>query len=290
MYVYKIENKINNKVYIGQSIKSINESKSYYGSGKLIQYAINKYGIDNFEKTILIECDSRAELDTWEIHYIDEYNSIEYGYNISSGGNGGNLGEVVNGKISNTIKSMWKCGHYDDVDFPGWAGYTHTDESKSKISKSQTGELGYWYGTKLTSEHKNKISEGTKQAFKRPEVYNNYLKGMRDNNVREKISKSLKGREPWNKGKTGVYTEDQLNRMSESAKNRKTDPDIEKIRRDKISKTLSENHPNKLKVIDNRTMIEYGSVKSFCEETDTTHYMSKKLRKTGDITVMKIIT
>ena len=29
------------------------------------------------------------------IYYIQKYNSIEWGYNISVGGNGGNLGECV---------------------------------------------------------------------------------------------------------------------------------------------------------------------------------------------------
>ena len=45
MYIYKITNMINGKVYIGQSTKSITECLDYYGSGILIQNAIKKSGI-----------------------------------------------------------------------------------------------------------------------------------------------------------------------------------------------------------------------------------------------------
>lgn len=39
--------------------------------------------------------------------------------------------------------------------------------------------------------------------------------------TKEKISNSLKGNIPWNKGKTNIYTKESLNKMSVSAKNRK---------------------------------------------------------------------
>ena len=162
MYIYKIENKINGKVYIGQCTKSITESKNYYGSGKLIQLAIKKYGIDNFEKTILCECDNRKELNLKEIEYISKFNTIETGYNISIGGNGGDLGDIVNKKISETVKLAWKTGSYDMVDYGLIYRGPVSDEVKKKISDAQKGDKGFWYGKTFSESHKLKIKINTK--------------------------------------------------------------------------------------------------------------------------------
>lgn len=283
MYIYKIKNKINNKIYIGQSTKNANESKTYFGSGILIEKAIKKYGIENFEKTILLECSDKTELNEKEKYYILKYKSNIIGYNISDGGNGGNLGNVVNKKISNTIKNMWKDGYYDDVDWTLRENYSPSTETIEKISKSQSGELGYWYGKKLTSEHKEKIKINTKKAYERYDVRQNFIEAMRSDVVRKKISNSLKGNVPWNKGKENVYTEEQLKKMSDSAKNRKIDVGNEKIRREKISKHFLQNHPNRLKIIDNRDGVIYESVKDFCNKTNISWYKTKKLRKDGII-------
>ncbi len=44
---------------------------------------------------------------------------------------------------------------------------------------------------------------------------------MRDRKTREKISNSMKGKIPWNKGKTGIYSKETLYRISNSLKGRK---------------------------------------------------------------------
>jgi hypothetical protein len=93
----------------------------------------------------------------------------------------------------------------------------------------------------------------------------------------------LKGNEPWNKGKTDVYSDESIRKMSESAKSRKIDDDVENIRRSKISKYFSENHPNRISLIDTRTDVQYKSVKQFCDDTDTSFYIFKKLRNDGII-------
>lgn len=284
MYIYRIKHKINNKNYIGQCTKSIDESEDYFGSGVLIQKAIKKYGITNFEKTILCECTSREELNNMEIHYISQYNSTSTGYNISDGGNGGDLGEVVNKKISNTIKHMWKTGKYDNVDWTIRPRNPHTIETINKIRKSQSGELGYWYGKKLSVEHVQKMKTNIKMAVNKEETKQKFLEKMRSNEVREKISKALKGKKPWNTGKTGVYTEDQIKKMSESAKSRNIDEKTEKQRRAKISKYFSENHPNRVEILDNRDGVIYPSLVDFCNKTKISWYKTKKMRTDGLIT------
>lgn len=283
MYIYKIQNKINNKIYIGQSTKSINDSKEYFGSGILIKKAIKKYGIENFTKSILYECKTSGDLNEKEIYYILKYKSNIDGYNISTGGNGGNLGDEINTKISNKIKKLWKSGHYSNIDWSERPSPIHSPETIEKIKKSQSGENGYWYGKTLSDTHKHTIKLNTQKSFERVEVREKFIKAMRSNEVREKISKSLKGNTPWNKGKTGVYNQDQIKKMSESAKNRNINEETELIRREKISNYFIQNHPNKIKIVDNRDGIIYQSVKDFCVKTNTSWYKTKKMRKDGII-------
>jgi hypothetical protein len=56
-YIYEIKNKVNGNTYIGQH--TLREGRTfetdvYYGSGVLINRAQRKYGLENFEKTIII--------------------------------------------------------------------------------------------------------------------------------------------------------------------------------------------------------------------------------------------
>lgn len=94
--IYKIENKVNGKVYIGQSKhiqKRWNEHKMHLRNNKhynqYLQHAWNKYGEENFEFSILEECDC-DKIDDLEIHHIKEHNSTEKerGYNLQFGGKG----------------------------------------------------------------------------------------------------------------------------------------------------------------------------------------------------------
>lgn len=88
-YVYKTTNLINNKQYIGQHFGELNDF--YFGSGYLIQKAINKYGKENFKKEILKICQNREAADQAEKEFIIQFNAIEDDnfYNLQEGGTGG---------------------------------------------------------------------------------------------------------------------------------------------------------------------------------------------------------
>lgn len=89
--IYLIKNKINNKCYIGQTIRTFekiqNEHSNPNRTSSIINNAILKYKPENFYTSILIET-SDDKLDDLEIKYIEEYNSLyPNGYNIQTGGN-----------------------------------------------------------------------------------------------------------------------------------------------------------------------------------------------------------
>lgn len=100
-YIYKWENKINGKVYIGQTMNRYgykerwSQHRYYALNGDHNNHfyrAIKKYGYDGFNKSILeiIEMDDKIELknvlDELEIKYIEKYDSFNNGYNSTMGG------------------------------------------------------------------------------------------------------------------------------------------------------------------------------------------------------------
>ncbi len=52
-YIYLTRNKINDKIYIGKTVKNSAKSRYYLGSGKYIKRAIEKHGKDNLQETCL---------------------------------------------------------------------------------------------------------------------------------------------------------------------------------------------------------------------------------------------
>lgn len=92
--IYIIKNKINNKVYVGQTTVSIklrfqnHLSAARHGKDYIIGKAIRKYGEKNFYVELLEEC-LKEELNDREIYWISYFNSTNsrFGYNISIGGN-----------------------------------------------------------------------------------------------------------------------------------------------------------------------------------------------------------
>jgi group I intron endonuclease len=87
LYVYKIINLANGKIYVGKhSAKKI--PNSYMGSGVLIKKAIKKYGLHNFKKEIICICENESELNKQEIHWISQLCIFGKDYNLTKGGDG----------------------------------------------------------------------------------------------------------------------------------------------------------------------------------------------------------
>lgn len=137
--VYKHINKINGKVYIGQTALNV-ERRWRNGKGYktgVFKKAIEKYGWNNFEHIIVRDKLSKEEANLLEVSLIRKYKELGICYNITDGGEGA-------------------------------YGYKHTEESKKKISNRSKGKKIPEYikilvserfkGVALTEEHKLKIS------------------------------------------------------------------------------------------------------------------------------------
>lgn len=89
--IYLITNKVNGKKYVGQSIDIEKRWKDHIRDSKKSEYtihkAIRKYGVENFEFSVLEEC-SVDKLDEREIYWISELDTFNNGYNMTLGGEG----------------------------------------------------------------------------------------------------------------------------------------------------------------------------------------------------------
>ena len=79
MLIYKITNKVNGKVYIGQTTKSLKERfKAHLDSSRCtseadhihLYQAMNKYGTENFYIEKICDADTKEQLNKLEIFYI----------------------------------------------------------------------------------------------------------------------------------------------------------------------------------------------------------------------------
>lgn len=92
--IYKITNKINGKIYVGQSIdiykRWLSHERSTNTSNSILHRAFRKYGIDNFLFEIIERCNN-GELNDREVYWISELNTYvgnegSHGYNMTTGG------------------------------------------------------------------------------------------------------------------------------------------------------------------------------------------------------------
>jgi hypothetical protein len=181
--VYKTTNCINGKMYIGVDSKNNN---SYLGSGKILKLALEKYGVENFQKEIIKEFLTVEEAYAYEeelINSLDAVNSEMY-YNVMEGGKGGwshidtkgsanpMHGKSVRDKMiekhgvekGNLLyeDSRIRAGKNTSVSL---SGVEKSDTHKAAISKAR---IKFWNNlseeekTVRSEEYKNKMSESLK--------------------------------------------------------------------------------------------------------------------------------
>lgn len=108
--IYKITNQITGQSYIGQTTRSIVERFQEHCLEKRNRYlsnAIRRYTKNNFQVETLIEVDNQIELNTYELFFVNYYQTLyPNGYNHRAGGNQkGICSELTRQKISQSKKN-----------------------------------------------------------------------------------------------------------------------------------------------------------------------------------------
>ena len=132
--IYKIVNKINNKIYIGQSVWIERRFSSHKHDIKKdfnhhLYNAFRKYELSSFEFIVLEKIENVNELDLRELYWINHYKSNDpnYGYNIR-------------------------------IDCTTNRGRKHSNESKNKMSKERKGKPAWNKGLKMSDDHCKAVS------------------------------------------------------------------------------------------------------------------------------------
>jgi group I intron endonuclease len=146
MIIYKITNKLNNKIYIGQTTKKMSVRFAQHcgtNNSSYISRAIKKYGKNNFIVEEICCAKSLEDLNFLEIFFISKLNTLKpKGYNIEYGGD----------NIKRVRSSM--------------SGKQHSEATRLRMSEAHKGK-------KLSAETKKKLSVARKGVPVKPEVLKN---------------------------------------------------------------------------------------------------------------------
>lgn len=159
MIIYKITNKINGKVYIGQTIRSLErrwvEHCQKESFCRLLHRGIQKHGKENFTvEQIDVACD-RDELDKKEVYWIKFYDSMNpnKGYNLLGGGNKNHtVSDETRRKLSESGKGRKCPEHVKLILRLSKLGKTRAKDVVEKMIQTKTklgchkGEKNYSYG------------------------------------------------------------------------------------------------------------------------------------------------
>jgi group I intron endonuclease len=158
--IYGLRNKSNGKWYIGQSWKISQRWNRYKNLNckkqiKLFN-ALHKYGYNEFECSIIESFDSSISqelLDARENFWIIKYNSVDNGYNLTYGGQGGKRSNETREKIRIAL-----------------TGAKFTEERKCNISKSLIGKIPSNKGIAMNITQKELLRKNNSYRKKLVEV------------------------------------------------------------------------------------------------------------------------
>lgn len=194
--IYLVKNKVNNKIYFGQTIKTFEERyrKDFPKNthNEHIRNSIKKYGWENFE--VIEEFDTGEtieELNELEEMYIKMWstNAPEYGYNKQNGGRNGTPTEETRKKMSEARMgvSPWNKGKT----------YHQSPEvrERAKLRWQENKELQKHFdrtGTKLKPYHVEAIKKANTGKIVSEETRKKLSKAQFDENGKAKGNKRVK--------------------------------------------------------------------------------------------------
>lgn len=147
MIIYKIQNKVNGKIYIGQTIRTLKERlSSHFFDECTMKYAFKKYKKEMFEISIIDKANDFKELNEKEKYWIRFYNSqAPNGYNLTKGGGSSKKrilrkekerSKIFYSSLENEERVKFRFSNLNG----GMLGKHHTEKSRDKISKAMKGK------------------------------------------------------------------------------------------------------------------------------------------------------
>lgn len=181
--VYCIENIVNNKKYIGQTIQPLETRwKEHWTHTKHYDFplyrAMRKYGIKNFTIRIIDEADSENELNSKETYWIHNMNTLcPHGYNALDGqpGNSKIICKETRDKLAQVLVERWKNPEYREKMIAATTGKRRkpfTEEQIKKLSESHKGKT-------LSESQKQKIGEQSKRLWCDPQYKEKAILGLK---------------------------------------------------------------------------------------------------------------
>jgi group I intron endonuclease len=187
--IYKIENVVTKKVYIGKTKLDIQErfnqhiSSSQMGDDTHFYNSLRKHGKDSFQ-LYLIEDNilDNTQANEREIYHINEFNSFHDGYNSTIGGDGGSTRSgMKNSTEMKTKQSISQLGKKKRN--PGMCGkYKKSEDQRKKISLSSSK---YRWVTNPTTDETIRINETELEDY----LKRGYQRG-RSNRFKKKSSEN----------------------------------------------------------------------------------------------------
>ena len=151
--VYAHINKVNGKIYVGQTCRKPESRWGRNGSGykehPYFYHAIQKYGWDNFEHEIVASNLTKEEADNFEKLLIAKLDLLNpnCGYNLQEGGSGGRMLESTKQKLRERNSGE---------NHPMYGKHL-LESTRKRISESKKGEKNNFYGKHHTEETKEKM-------------------------------------------------------------------------------------------------------------------------------------
>jgi len=167
--VYKITNKLNGKIYVGKH-KTKDELDDYFGSGLLLERAINKYGKENFIKEIIHRAKTEDEMNEMEAKIVDEdFIARSDTYNLKLGGQGG-FDYILENKLFVTDKFYAACHENWKIGRDKLAELMTDEEFKSQFSKKVSDGLKLFYSTNINPFKGKKHSDDAREKMRQAKV------------------------------------------------------------------------------------------------------------------------
>lgn len=236
--IYKIENKINGKIYVGSSVNITARWRLHKSGLKrgchdniYLQRSWNKYGEDKFKFIVLEKVLDKNNLIEREQYYLDLFECYDKinGYNICK-----NAESSLGFRFSKEDKR--RCSEAHKGKKPWNKGIPATEEHKKKLRESHKDQPSPMKGRKHTEESKKKMSIAKKGKKLTEEHRQKFIgrvpwnKGIpRSKEVKDKLSRALKGIK---------LTEKHKNKISLTLRGR-TPTNIKSLRSEKVNRKRS---------------------------------------------------